>query len=94
MLPVEVHFRDGHPYLVIYMYCLLYRGMDPLAFAVLCGIGSGVVGYMLGGATFNTTWKLLFKQKAQKLQEVSILCNCVARPTNGLVEQLAGWFLN
>jgi import inner membrane translocase subunit TIM23 len=43
--------------------------MDPLAFAVICGIGSGVVGYMLGGATFNLMWKFLFRQTALKLQE-------------------------
>ncbi len=48
------------------------RGMDPIAFAVLCGLGSGVVGYMVGGALFNGTWRLLARTKAKQLQEVRL----------------------
>ena len=49
------------------------RGMDPLAFAVICGFSSGVVAFLFGGAIFNATWKLVFKKKAYRLKEV-ILC--------------------
>ena len=61
----------------MYIVCVVcyiiscFRGMDPLAFAVLCGISSGVAGFLLGGATFNATWKIMFKQRYHKLQEVS-----------------------
>lgn len=50
--------------------------MDPIAFAVLCGIGSGIVGYLVGGALFNATWKLLARSKAKQMQEVSARDSC------------------
>ena len=44
--------------------------MDPLAFAVLCGIGSGTVGFILGGSLFNMTWKIIFKKRSRELLKV------------------------
>ena len=47
-----------------------HRGMDPIVFSALCGIGSGIIGYMVGGALFTATWKILFKQQAKDLDKV------------------------
>lgn len=47
-----------------------FSGMDPLAFSVLCGITSGFAGFLLGGTIFNSTWKILYRQRAKKMQEV------------------------
>lgn len=56
----------------MYVFPFLYlSGMDPLAFAVLCGVTSGVVGFLLGGATFKVVWKFLFRRRAQQMQEVN-----------------------
>lgn len=44
-------------------------GMDPIVLAAVCGVGSGAVGFILGGAIFNATWKLLARNKARQLQE-------------------------
>lgn len=44
-------------------------GMDPIVFAALCGVGSGLVGFVLGGALFSSTWRLLFRERARQLQE-------------------------
>lgn len=44
--------------------------MDPIVFAALCGVGTGIVGFMLGGALFNVTWKLLARKAAREMQEV------------------------
>lgn len=53
------------------MYLTFYfRGMDPIVFAALCGVGTGIVGFMLGGALFNATWKLLARKAAREMQEV------------------------
>lgn len=49
---------------------LSFRGIDPIMFAALCGVGSGVVGYLIGGATFTATWKLIAKSKFKELQQV------------------------
>lgn len=40
-------------------------------FAALCGVASGMTGYLIGGAFFHATWKFIFKKKAAALQEVS-----------------------
>lgn len=48
----------------------IFRGVDPLVFAVLCGISSGVVGFLLGGATFNMIWKSVFRQRASEMKKV------------------------
>jgi hypothetical protein len=42
-------------------------------FAALCGVASGMTGYLLGGALFHATWKFIFKKKAAALQKVSSL---------------------
>lgn len=47
-------------------------GLDPIVFAGLCGVGSGVVSYLLGGAIFTATWKILSKEKAKQLNQVCI----------------------
>ena len=39
-------------------------------FAALCGVGTGAMGFILGGAMFNTTWRVLARQKSKQLQEV------------------------
>ena len=44
--------------------------MDPIVFAALCGVGTGIVGFMMGGALFNATWKLLARKAAREMQEV------------------------
>jgi hypothetical protein len=44
--------------------------MDPLAFAVLCGIGSGTVGFLFGGSVFNVIWNIVFKNRSKELQQV------------------------
>ncbi|CAI8042082.1 hypothetical protein GBAR_LOCUS23373 [Geodia barretti] len=44
-------------------------GMDPLAFAVLCGIGSGTVGFLFGGSVFNVIWNIVFKNRSKELQQ-------------------------
>ena len=48
--------------------------MDPIFFAALCGVGTGVVGYMLGGVLFSQTWRILFRKKAKQMAEVSVPC--------------------
>ena len=48
----------------------LYRGMDPIVFAALCGVGTGIVTYMVGGALFKATWQLLASKKARQMQKV------------------------
>lgn len=52
----------------------VFSGVDPLVFAVLCGISSGVGGFLLGGATFNVIWKSIFRRRAQEMQKV-IICS-------------------
>ena len=44
--------------------------MDPVIFAALCGAGSGVLGFALGGVVFNATWRLMFSKTANLLQQV------------------------
>lgn len=44
--------------------------MDPIVFAALCGVGTGVVTYMVGGALFKVTWQLLASKKARQMQKV------------------------
>eukprot|EP00731_Ephydatia_muelleri_P030710 Em0022g224a len=44
-------------------------GMDPILFAVLCGMGSGVVGYMVGANLFLKLWALIYRKDQQKLKE-------------------------
>ena len=46
-------------------------GLDPIVFAALCGVASGMTGYLIGGTLFHATWKFIFKKKAAELQEVS-----------------------
>ena len=46
--------------------------MDPLVFAALCGLGSGVVGFIGGAAAFNALWKIIFRQQHRKMTEVHI----------------------
>ena len=58
--------------------------MDPLAFAVLCGISSGVAGFLFGGAIFNAIWKLLFRRRVQQMQEVNPY-TCVSKVTTSLL---------
>jgi import inner membrane translocase subunit TIM23 len=43
-------------------------GMDPIVFAAVCGAVSGLVGYVVGGALFNTMWKIFFPRKAKQVQ--------------------------
>ena len=57
--------------LQILSHVFICRGLDPIVFAALCGVASGVTGYILGGALFHATWKFLFKKKAVALEEVS-----------------------
>ena len=49
----------------------MFSGMDPVVFSALCGVASGMAGYIVGGALFHVTWKSLFKAKAMALKEVS-----------------------
>ena len=58
-----------------FKFILFHRGMDPLAFTVVCGIASGLAGFVLGGATFNFVWTVLFRRKAHQIREVQ-LCTC------------------
>lgn len=44
--------------------------MDPIVFAALCGVGTGIVAYMIGGALFKVTWQLLASKKARQIQKV------------------------
>ena len=44
--------------------------MDPIVFAALCGVGTGIVAYMVGGALFKVTWQLLASKKARQIQKV------------------------
>ena len=44
-----------------------------MIFAVLCGAGSGLVGFALGGVVFNTTWRLMFPATARLVKQVSLL---------------------
>lgn len=46
------------------------RGMDPIMLAAVCGVASGIAGYMVGGAIFTATWKLIAKNQAKELEEV------------------------
>lgn len=48
----------------------LLRGMDPIVFAALCGVGTGIVAYMIGGSLFKVTWQLLASKKARQIQKV------------------------
>ena len=48
----------------------LLRGMDPIVFAALCGVGTGIAAYMIGGALFKVTWQLLASKKARQMQKV------------------------
>ena len=61
-------------------------------FSALCGVASGITGYILGGALFHGTWRLLYKKKAQALQDVScdftVLCKSVVHRA----EELGGGF--
>ena len=52
------------------MYVNIYRGLDPIVFSGLCGAGSALVGYMLGGTIFTATWKILSREKAKQLDQV------------------------
>ena len=45
--------------------------MDPIVFAALCGVASGIAGFVVGGAFFNTVWKLLFAGKAREIHKVT-----------------------
>lgn len=44
-------------------------GMDPILFSVLCGMGSGVVGYMVGANLFTKLWALIYRKDHQNLQK-------------------------
>jgi len=44
--------------------------MDPLVFAALCGLGSGVVGFIGGAAAFNALWKVIFRQQHRNMMQV------------------------
>lgn len=76
---------DRDMWLVIDLWCYIpfgfallnaFSGVDPLVFAVLCGISSGVVGFLLGGATFNVIWKSIFRQRAHEMHKV-ITCSYI-----------------
>ena len=54
------------------MHLFIIRGMDPLAFAVLCGISSGAAGFLFGGYIFNLTWMVLFNKRAKEFLEVML----------------------
>ena len=41
--------------------------------AALCGLGTGVAGYFIGGAIFTATWKLIARDKSRQLEEVGSL---------------------
>ena len=43
-------------------------------FAALCGVGSGVLGYMVGGALFTSTWKLMARSKSKEFHQVCYIC--------------------
>ena len=45
-------------------------GMDPIVFAALCGVGTGIAGFALGGTFFNVFWKVMFPSTSQQLEEV------------------------
>ncbi len=56
---------------ILYYYSLsLYRGLDPIVFAGLCGAASAVVGYMLGGTIFTSVWRTLSRKKSAQLNQV------------------------
>ena len=39
-------------------------------FAALCGAGSGILGFALGGAFFTAVWKLVMRETARQVDEV------------------------
>ena len=41
--------------------------------AAACGVVSGIAGFVMGGALFSATWKLVAKNKYMELQWVRIL---------------------
>lgn len=67
---LEARAANVSPFSIILLYNIC-RGLDPIVFAALCGVASGMTGFIIGGVLFNTTWKLLFRKKAAALQEVS-----------------------
>lgn len=54
--------------------------MDPILFAVLCGMGSGVVGYMVGANLFLKLWTLISRKDQQKLKEVGVVLLVTSSP--------------
>lgn len=44
--------------------------MDPIVFAGICGAGSGILGFALGGAFFTAVWKLIMRETARQVDEV------------------------
>lgn len=78
-----------------FWFCLLhvFSGVDPLVFAVLCGISSGVVGFILGGATFNVIWKFIFRHKAQEMHKV-IACSYTSFYCPGTSEIIIIWVIS
>lgn len=51
--------------------------MDPIAFAAICGVMSGIVGFTVGGAFFNSVWRLILRNKARTLDEVNHTINLI-----------------
>lgn len=51
-------------------HLFLSRGMDPIMLTAACGLVAGIGGYMLGGAFFTATWKLIARNKYNELQRV------------------------
>ena len=67
-----LQYLGSDPYYADYVISLC-SGMDPVVFAALCGVGSGIVGFALGGVLFTNTWRIMFRRKAKELQKVNAI---------------------
>lgn len=68
------------PTVLVCLHLFIPRGMDPILFAVLCGMGSGVLGYMVGANLFLKLWALMYRKDHQKLQEVGVVMSSLPLP--------------
>lgn len=53
----------------------MYSGLDPIAFGAICGVGTGAVGLLLGGAFYSKMWRVVNRKKSRQLDEVSWYLN-------------------
>ena len=59
-----------HTAVLLCVHIIMCRGLDPIMFSALCGVASGIAGFVAGGAMFTATWKLIARKQYQELEKV------------------------